>query len=237
MVSICMRKHLSCVVTDVLIESEHGSVLIKLAANSNAEISSVGMSVLKRAAANDQMLARELDQRNQANGEVQTEQSPRYQRTSDLSLAKLWKDIEDTVPGPLYDLSMHSYLARYRFDSSLNKIDKLERQGILEKGILRQYASNDQFADVVCGVARMSGFPHQIVARMMASLHWEQVLCLFKLLGFTDQLVESLLTCGPWLLCLSPNQCSMIAKQYRLLTVEQARSRALLWPQDGLLLD
>ncbi|TLP48378.1 DUF2336 domain-containing protein [Cohaesibacter sp. CAU 1516] len=237
MVAICFRKQLSCVVTDVLIESEHGSVLIKLAANTDAEISPIGMRVLKNAAANDQALAKELSRRDKVNGVEDVKAAAPLKRTNDLSVASLWKDIEAQVPGPLYDLSMHSYLARYRFESSLNKIDKLERQGVLDKGILRQYASNDQFADVVCGIARMSGFPHQIVARMMATLHWEQTLCLFKLMGFSDQLVESLLSCGPWLLCLSPNQSMMIVKQYRLLTVEQARSRALLWPQDGLLLD
>ena len=237
MVSICFRKQLSCMVTDVLIESEHGSVLIKLAANANAEISPIGMRLLKNAAANDQKLAKELTHRTRANGSAGLRQKAPLRRANDLSVASLWKDVEALVPGPYYDLSMHSYLARYRFESSLIKIDKLDRQGVLDKGILRQYASNDQFADVVCGIARMSGFPHQIIARMLATLHWEQTLCLFKLLGFSDQLVESLLTCGPWLLCLSPNQSSMIVKQYRLLTVEQARSRALLWPQEGLLLD
>ena len=237
MVSICVRKDLTSVVTDVLIESEQGSVLIKLAANSSADISNAGMRLLKRAAANDDHLAKELAYRSKARGEEASPKSTSLERVNHLSLANLWKDVEARIPGPYYDLSMHSYLARYRFDSSLNKIDKLERQGVLDKGILRQYASNDQFADVVCGVSRMSGFPHQIVARMMATLQWEQVLCLFKLLGFSDQLVEALLGCGPWLLCLTPNQTAMIIKQYRLLSVEQARTRALLWPEDGLLLD
>ena len=237
MVSICMRRELSCVVTDVLIRSEHGSVLIKLAANANAEISAVGMSVLNKAACGDQSLAREIAQRKCANANQISAQGDAEERRSNLSLSMLWQEMAQDVEEKYYDLSKHSYLARYRFDPSLEKTARLDRQGLLDKGILRQFAANDQFADVVCGIARMSGFPHQIVARMMACPRWDQVLCLFKLLGFSDRLLQELLECGPWMLCLSPNQCSAIVQQYRDLTVEKARSHALLWQQDGLLLD
>ena len=237
MVSICMRRELSHMVTDVLIRSSHGSVMIKLAANNEANISSSGMDTLINAAANDQMLTRELAQRQNMHGQSEAQTATSGERTGAFNLQGLWEKISPTISEPLYDLSQHSYLARYRFDPSLQKADRFDRQGMLDRSTLRQFANNDQFADLVCGIARMSGFPHQIVARIMASLHWDQALSFFKLLGFSDRLVKDLLECGPWMLCLSPNQCSAVVKQYRHMTVEEAKSRALLWPENGLLLD
>ena len=237
MVSICMRKDLSHLVTDVLIQSEQGSVLIKLATNCEAEISPVGMSLLKAAAANDPTLSRELAHRNCTEDKVEEHATQGMDWSGNLSLSQLWQEMESAIAEPLYDLSRHSYLARYRFDPSLEKAEKFHSKGLLDNGILRQFANNDQFADVVCGIALMSGFPHQIVARMMSCLNWDQVLCLFKLLDFSDRLVQDLLECGPWMLCLSRNQCVAVVKLYRQMTREEARSRALLWPQNGLLLD
>ena len=238
MVSISMRKSLSMVVTDVLIRSEKGSVLIKLAGNSEAAISPVGMRVLQSQAANDQVLARELIQRDNV---IRLERQPSAPASNEpqgsVSLPELWQQIEPTVPEAMYDLSRHSYLGRYRFENSISKAERFSKQGLMNKAILRQFACNDQFADLVCGISVKSGFPHEIVARMMSSVQWNQVLSLFKLLGFSDRLVQDILECGPWMLCLSRNQCSAVIKQYLALTVEEARSQALLWPQDGLLLD
>lgn len=237
MVSICMRQELSSFVTDVLIQSQHGSVMIKLAANGEAEISPGGMTILRHAAANDQPLSKELATRVNKSIEVDDSMSNGTERVGNLDVKMLWQKIEKTVPETMYDLSRHSYLARYRFDPSLFKIERLLKQGLLDKGIVRQFANNDQFADVVCCISQMSGFPHQIVARMMACLNWDQVLCLFKLLGFSDRLVKDLLQCGPWMLCLSPGQAIAVVNQYRQLNVEEAKSKALLWSKDGLLLD
>ena len=237
MVSICMRKELTCVVTDVLIRSEHGSVLIKLAANSEAEISAIGMSVLERAAANDQDLASELSQRNDRRNQRSRSRIGRVVKAAKLSLPDLWVKIQPGVTESYYDLSVHPYLSRYRFDSSLAKTERLYKQGLMDKGILRQFANNDQYADLVCGLSHMVGFPHPIVARMTSSSNFDQALSLFKLLGFSDHLVRDILGCGPWMLCLSPNQCNAVLRQYQELTIEDAKSRALLWPQDGLFLD
>ncbi|SNY91571.1 hypothetical protein SAMN04515647_1799 [Cohaesibacter sp. ES.047] len=238
MVSISMRKSLSVLVTDVLIRSKKGSVLIKLAANSDAEFSELGMSALKSAAANDQMLAHELVQRGQSGGDGRNHEAPKQiVPQGSVSLPELWQKIEPNVSQSMYDLSRHSYLGRYKFENSLWKAERFNKQGLLDKGILRQFACNDQFADLVCGIALVSGFPHEIVARMMSSVQWNQILSLFKLLGFSDRLVKDILECGPWLLCLSKNQCSAVIRQYVSLTVEEARSQALLWSRDGLLLD
>ncbi|WP_373236672.1 DUF2336 domain-containing protein [Cohaesibacter celericrescens] len=237
MVSICMRKSLSCVVTDVLIRSQHGSVLIKLAANKGADISQVGLNILRNSAANDQSLFQELSlrEREQVASGPETAKQPEVKSIIDLPV--LWQQIAPLIQESMYDLSRHSYLARYQFDSSLAKADRFSKQGLLENGILRQFANNDQFADLVCGIALLSGFPHQIVARMMSSLNWDQVLCLFKLLGLPERVVQEILECGPWMLCLSRNQCTAVIARYRQLTVDAAQSEAVLWSQNGLLLD
>ncbi len=238
MVEISMREELSGTVTDVLIRSENESVLIKIAANDNAEISSIGMSVLKSAAQRNRELARELANRNDSSkGQTaqhvrKTDAAPRH-----LNLETLWQQLEPKLGPECYDLSGHGYLARYNFAPSLVKIDNLARQGRLEKAILRQFASYDQFADVVAGLARMTGFPHEIIAQIVSGQKWDQSLSLFKILGFSDRMVQDLMSCGPWKLTLSQNQSNAILAQYRQMSVEDARSKVLLWTENGLVLD
>ena len=237
MVAICMRQSLSEVVTDVFIRHGKSTVLIKLAANSSARITETGMAELQKRAANDQGLSDELTRRNKSDEPKDLASSTPAAPSAAVKLHELWEQVAPTVDESAYDLSRHSYLARYRFDPSLFKVERLVKQGLLDMGILHQFASNDQFADVVCSMSHLSGFPHQVVARMMSSLHWDQVLCFFKLLGVSDQLLKELLCCGPWMLCLTPTQVQAVKKQYKHLNMEAAKTRALLWPHDGLLLD
>lgn len=237
MIAISMRESISGMVTDVLIQSEHETVLIKIAANDNAEISSIGMSVLNHVAQSSDALARELANRNNPVKDGEHPQTSRSEQNRQFSLDNLWLQVEPLLGPEWYDLSDHGYLARYSFEPSLEKIDRLERQGRLDKALLRQFANYDQFADVVAGVARLIGFPHQVTARMMSGQQWAQSLSLFKILGFSDRMVQDLLCCGPWKLTLSRNQCSAIVRQYRHLTVEEARQTVLLWSRNGLVLD
>ncbi|WP_316860236.1 DUF2336 domain-containing protein [uncultured Cohaesibacter sp.] len=237
MISICMRKGLNSLVTDVLIRSGHGTVMIKLAANSDAQLSERGMSILKSAAANDHALAHEMDNRSSFNRPAGNAEKKNLTDDVGMDLSRLWKRIEPQIEERYYDLSGHSYLEHYRFDPSLLKIEKLFEQGFLGNGVLRQFACNDQFADLVCGISKLSGFPHQIVARMMACLHWEQVLVLFRLRSFTDEFVRDILECGPWMLCLSSAQSQAILKRYQQITKEEAMAIAGSWPETGLLLE
>jgi hypothetical protein len=237
LVSISMRKTLSSVVTDVLIRTGHGTVMIKLAANAGADLSEESMQALDEAAANDRFLANELASRiaekDQSRKSISFSAFPSRQ----VDLNRLWDEIEPKVEERFYNLSRHSYLARYRFDPSLTKIEKLFEQGFLGNGVLRQFACNDQFADLVCGIAKLSGFPHQIVARMMSSLEWDQILSLFRLLSFSDELVHDILECGPWMLCLSSGQCNAVQRRYRQISLEEAKINVNRWPTTGLRLD
>nr|WP_321456253.1 DUF2336 domain-containing protein [uncultured Cohaesibacter sp.] len=238
MVSICMRKSISSVVVDVLIKSGHSAVMLKLAANSGAEISVSGKRVLEQAAANDAGLARELANRKQE--VAATSSSMKINRSShpqSVDLRTVWVQLEPRVEERFYNLSRHSYLSRYRFDQSLTKIEKLDEQGFLGNGVLRQFACNDQFADLVCGIARLTGFPHQIIARMMACLEWDQILCIFRLQRFSEELVRDVLECGPWMLCLSANQSNAVLKHYRQMSDEAALDIVNGWAETGLLLE
>ena len=236
MVAISMRESLSGTVTDVLIRSEHETVLIKIAANDNAQISSIGMSVLKHVAESNDALARQLANRNMP--KVANDAAPAHQDSSrNLNMGNLWEQIEPKLGPDWFDLSSHGYLARYCFTSSLEKADRLDRQGRLDKALLRQFAGYDQFADVVACIAKMSNFPHEVIAHIMSGQQWQQSLSLFKLLGFSDRIVQDLLNCGPWKLMLSANQTSAIVRQYTQMTVEDARQTVLLWPRNGLVLD
>ena len=237
MVSICTRTSLSSVVTDVLVRSGRETVMIKLAANCEAELSDGNMAMLEQAAANDRFLAHELANRI---SDYRRGSKPLISQTSDrkhVDLSSVWECLEPIVDEHFYNLSRHSYLARYRFDSSINKIEKLFHQGFLGNGVLRQFACNDQFADLVCGIAKMTGFPHQIIARMMSCLEWDQVLSIFRLQSFSDELVRDILECGPWMLCLTPNQCASVIKRYRQLSTEEALEIVNSWPTKGLKLD
>lgn len=238
MIEISMREELSGTVTDVLIRSEQESVLITIAANDNAEISSIGMSALKSAAQSNRDLANELANRNGPDKhKTQPAQQSQGSSNRHLSLESLWNQVEPKLGPDCYDLSAHGYLARYNFAPSLVKIDNLAKQGRLEKAILRQFASYDQFADVVAGLAKMTGFAHEIIAQIISGHKWDQSLSLFKILGFSDRMVGDLMNCGPWKLILSQNQCLAILGQYRQMSVEDARRRVLLWAENGLVLD
>nr|WP_321460229.1 DUF2336 domain-containing protein [uncultured Cohaesibacter sp.] len=237
MVSICMRKSLSSVVTDVLVKSGRSVIMIKLAANNGAEISEGSMQALDQAAANDSFLAHELANRIVERHKPSPVNSHQASSRKFMDLSGVWKSLEPAIEERFYNLSRHSYLARYRFDPSLAKIEKLHEQGFLGNGVLRQFACNDQFADLVCGIAKLTGFPHQIIARMMSSLEWDQVLSLFKLQSFSEELVRDILECGPWMLCLSANQCSAVLKRYRQMSTEEALSIVNDWPNSGLILD
>nr|WP_320141380.1 DUF2336 domain-containing protein [uncultured Cohaesibacter sp.] len=237
LVSISTRKSISSVVTDVLVKSGRETVMIKLAANCGADLSEDGRRLLDQAAANDRFLARELANRIADNHRSAPVLSRQASARKHVDLSGVWECIEPLVDEHFYNLSRHSYLSRYRFDSSLTKIDKLHAQGFLGNGVLRQFACNDQFADLVCGIAKMTSFPHQIIARMMACLEWDQVLSLFRLQSFSDELVRDTLECGPWMLCLSANQCSAVLKRYRQLSTDEALKIANSWPQTGLRLD
>ena len=237
MVAISTRDALSILVTDALIHSNIASVLLKLAANDNADLSEEGLLILREAAHTNHMLRESLEKRLSPDDDVQGADQASAGDERNLNVSELWQMVEHKIAKRHFDLSDHPYLARYNFNPSLQKVSNLHRQGLLDKAILRQYANNDQFADVVCGLAQICGIPHQIMARLMSSSHWAQIFSLFKILGFSDRLVQDLLNCGPWKLCLSRNQCTAIVKQYREMGVEEARHKVLSWPQDGLILD
>jgi hypothetical protein len=237
MLAISCRKDLSAKVTDLLIHYAHGPVLMQLAANGRAQISQNGMALLTQMAANDAKLAQNLEQRQNQQESMRLVKNPTSPLAQNLELCELVRGLESQIPSEKLDLSHDPYLARYRFEASVKRAKDLEKNGRLNETSLLRYAGHDQFSDVICGIAQISGISYKILARMMSSMHWEQALCLFKALRFSDRLVSELLCCGPWKLRLSRNQCVSILKQYRQMSVEEGHAKVLLWSQNGILLD
>lgn len=237
MLAISCRKDLSAKVTDLLIHYAHGPVLMQLAANGRAQISQKGMTFLRQMAANDAQMAESLKQRQAQHDQLRLVKNPTSPLAKELNLSEIMRDLEARIPAEKLDLSRDPYLARYKFEASAVRAKELEKKSRLNETSLLRYAGHDQFADVICGIAQMSGISYKIIARMMSSLHWEQVLCLFKVMRFSDRLVSELLCCGPWKLRLSRNQCIAILKQYRQMSVEEAHAKVLLWSQNGIILD
>ncbi|MCV6547864.1 MAG: DUF2336 domain-containing protein [Cohaesibacter sp.] len=237
MLAISCRKDLSVAVTDLLIHYAHGPVLMQLAANGRAQISPKGMQVLQHLAANDVQIAQSLQQRQSQKERLHLVKNPGSPLAKELNLSEIMRDLETQIPAEKLDLSRNPYLARYKFEASAKRAQDLQKKSRLNETSLLRYAGHDQFADVICGIALMSGISYKILACMMSSLHWEQVLCLFKVMRFSDRLVSELLCCGPWKLRLSRNQCIAILKHYRQMSVEQAHAKVLLWSRDGIILD
>ncbi|MCT4656406.1 MAG: DUF2336 domain-containing protein [Cohaesibacter sp.] len=237
MVAISFRRDLSCAITDLLIGYGHGPVLLQLAANGKAQISKEGMDALKALAANDTDLADRLEKRQEQIAQLQLVKNADSPLAKELDLSAIGRDLEANIPADKLDPSTDPYLARYSFEPSMKKIASLQKLGRLNEVSLLCFAGHDQFADVTCGIAALSGLSVPLLARMMSSLHWEQVLILLKSMEMSDKLVSELLCCGPWKLRLSRNQCVEILRHYRQMSVEEARTKMLEWPKTGIILE
>ena len=232
--AIAGRDVLSDVVTDVLIDLNDFGIFEKIVANHNARISSTGFEKLVAVSPGREDLQLALSKRGDIPERIKSELI--VLATENVRLMLIHSDHAAQINAHKAAVAVANnekpneyWLSRYDFESAWQQVSEIWRFGQVDETLLRQFASQDRFAEAAAAFSILVGMSYEQSKHWLVRSDATPFLMAARALSFNDNTVKSMLTMGPWRHRFTVEDRARAFAHFQKISFDEARQRIECW--------